>query len=257
MSKDISSIVEGWDFDPEALQVRIIRGDDGRERLQTRIDLGLLQMELCGRPDGRKPRGYESWLDCHEQLAKMAEAEGESFKLDSTACTELMREGVQYYHRYLALFHLGRFDLVARDTERNLRLFAFVKEHCSDRRDALQFDQYRPYVTMMRSRALGMHALERGEPRAAVARIDEGIRGIRAFLAEYGQSDREEQCAELALLLRWKEEVIRQRPLGPIDRLREQLELAISKEQFEDAARIRDQIKRLSESLPSGSGEHL
>ena len=42
-----------------------------------------------------------------------------------------MREGVQYYHRYLAAFHLQRYDLVARDTARNLRLFAFVVKHAA------------------------------------------------------------------------------------------------------------------------------
>ena len=42
-----------------------------------------------------------------------------------------MREGVQYYHRYLAAFHLQRYDLVVRDTERNLRLFAFVVRHAA------------------------------------------------------------------------------------------------------------------------------
>jgi len=65
----------------------------------------------------------------------------------------LMREGLQYYHRYLAAFHRQRHDLVVRDTERNRRLFAFVVRHATRQRDKLQFDQYRPYVTMMHARA--------------------------------------------------------------------------------------------------------
>ena len=43
--------------------MRIVPGDDGREKLQMRIDLGLLQMELDGRPDGQRPAGAESLLD--------------------------------------------------------------------------------------------------------------------------------------------------------------------------------------------------
>ena len=46
-----------------------------------------------------------------------------------------MREGLQYYHRYLSAFHLERYDLVARDTARNLRLFAFVVKHAARQRD--------------------------------------------------------------------------------------------------------------------------
>ncbi len=101
----------------------------------------------------------------------------EDFPLDSNACAALMREGVQYYHRYLAAFHLQRFDLVARDTTRNLRLFAFVVRHAADRRDQVQFDQYRPYVTMMRSRALSAEAMNRDDHKGAIAALDEGIEG--------------------------------------------------------------------------------
>ena len=47
-------------------------------------------------------------------------------------------------------FHLQRHDLVIRDTERNLRLFAFVVRHATRQREKLQFDQYRPYGRRVR-----------------------------------------------------------------------------------------------------------
>ena len=83
---------------------------------------------------------------------RRAEA-GKDYALDPAACTQLMREGLQYYHRYLSAFHLQKYDLVARDTERNLRLFAFVVQHATRQRDKIEFDRYRPYVVMMRARA--------------------------------------------------------------------------------------------------------
>ena len=106
----------------------------------------------------------------------------------------LMREGMQYYHRYLSAFHLERYDLVERDTDRNLRLFAFVAEHAARQRDKIEFDQYRPYVQMMRTRARASQALKKGEHRAALKRIDEGIKAIRRFLADYQQEESEEEC---------------------------------------------------------------
>jgi hypothetical protein len=244
VGKDITPILAGWDHDPDELQVRIIPGDDGRDKLQTRVELGLLQMELDGRPDGRRPHECESLLDYHEERARRA---GGRYELEHADCVELLREGVQYYHRYVALFHLQRYDLVARDTARNLRLFAFVVRHAVDERDKLQFDQFRPYVTMMHARALGLQAQARGDDRAALARIDEGIAGIRAFLREYGQEE-EGRCQELGFLLRWRREVERSRTRGPLERLEEQLDLAVAREEFEEAARLRDQIRRLREA---------
>lgn len=254
VGKDITPNLAGWDFDPDETQVRIVPGDDGRDKLQMRVDLGLLQMEMAGRPDGQRPHGHESLLDYYETCARnleatapdgLSEQQRPRLALDPRSCAALMREGLQYYHRYVALFHLQRYDLVARDTARNLRLFAFVVEHASRAHDKLQFDQYRPYVTLMQARALGSQSLAHDDHLAALEHIDAGIAGIRAFLREYDQAEREPQCAELGFLLNWRTEVERNRPLGPVERLQQQLHLAVATERFEEAARLRDQILRL------------
>jgi len=248
VSKDISNILAGWDFNPDELQVRIVPGDDGRDRIQMRVDLGVLQMELAGRPDGQKPHGFESLLEFYEAREKSAAAAGKDFALDERACGRLMREGLQYYHRYLSAFHLQKYDLVSRDTERNLRLFAFVVQHASRQRDKIEFDQYRPYVHMMRARAIALKALAGGDFTRALGEIDEGISRIRAFLREYHQEDHENDCAELSFLVRWRREVVQERPTDPVDRIQQQLELAVSLEDYEEAARLRDQIKQLKGS---------
>ncbi len=244
MSKDITPILDGWDLDPDEFQVRIVAGIDGRDKIQRRIDLGLIQMELAGRPDGERPFGFDSLLDFHE--ARAAEAKDSSgYSLDSVACADLLREGVQYYHRYLAAYHLRRFDLVARDTSRNLRLFAFAVKHAADSRDKIQFDQYRPYVTMMKARALSAEAMERGDHASALVAVDDGIAGIRAFLRDYEQDEDQIECRELGKLVRVRREIEESRPVGPVERLEQQLDLAVSLEDYEEAARLRDQIARL------------
>jgi len=242
---DITPILTGWEHDPDELQVRIVAGIDGKDKIQMRIDLGVIQIELEGRPDGRRSGNHESLLDALEAQANAAMTAGESFAIDSDTCGALMREGVQYYHRYLAAFHLQRYDLVVRDTERNLRLFAFVVRHASRQRDKLQFDQYRPYVTMMHTRALSAQALGRVDYKSALTLIDAGIGKIREFLRDYDQADHEAECFELGFLLRLRREVNDERPIGPIERLEQQLELAVELEEFEEAARIRDQLQRL------------
>lgn len=242
---DIGPIVAGWDHDDDEMQVRIIRGLDGLDKLQIRVDLGLLQLELDGRPDGTRPHGAESLLEHHEARAAEAVATKGDYGLDGPDCEELLAEGFQYYRRYLACFHLGRYDLVVRDTDRNLRLFAFVKEHAVRRRDVLAFDQYRPYVTMMRARGRAHQCLDRDDHRGALERIDEGIGLIKDFLREYDQEENAGQCRELVSLREWRRQVERERRVDPVERIEDQLRNAVAREDYEEAARLRDQIQRL------------
>jgi hypothetical protein len=248
LSKDIIPILDGWEFDPDELQVRIVEGIDGRDKIQMRVDLGLFQMELTGRPDGLTPFGYETLLGYHQ--AKSARNTDSTYRLDAEACAGLMREGMQYYHRYLAAFHLQRYDIVARDTSRNLELFAFVRAYASRERDKVEFDKYRPYVTVMRTRALGLAALEKDDHAGALAAIDLGLDGVRQFLKDYDEPENELECMELAFLLRWRRDVDRERPVSPVQQVEQQLERAVALEDYEEAARLRDQLRRLRGEIP-------
>jgi len=245
VSRDISYLLRQWPFETEEFQVRSIIGDCGRELIQVRLDLGLIQMELVGRPDGALPDGFESLLDKYIQLAQDATANGQRFKLHHDDCVTLMREGVQYYYRYYAAFHLKRFDVVVRDTERNLLLFDFVVEHATRKSDKLQFDQYRPYVTMMRSRALAFLHIQQEDYPAALESIDEGIDAIRKFLRRHDRQNEETRCSELEFLIHWRKELDKERPKGPVDELRNQLDVAVAIEDYEEAAKLRDRIQRL------------
>ncbi len=274
MSDDISAILARWPYDPDQPSVRLIQGDDKRQRVQLRLDLGLLQMEIDGRPDGKRIGSYESWLDLYEDRQRTHDAahpDGPPFVLEPEDCNHLLREGVQYYHRYLSFWYLECYQWCARDTARNLRLFAFVRDYARHQRDRLQFDQWRPYVTMMHTRAVATPLVEQGELESALASIEQGISAIEDFLEQYGQSERAESVGELVFLQRWRrellariappseEEAARQEAADPVQRLRQQLSEAIDQERYEEAARLRDEIARLTNPPPpsGGLGESL
>ena len=89
----------------------------------------------------------------------------------------------------------------------------------------------------------------------SLAAIESGIDGIRDFLDDYGQADRTDECVELTNLERWREEIIAEepraaeaRPETAIELLRHKLQEAVAAEQFEEAARLRDEIRRKAES---------
>ena len=275
MSHDIDPILGQWPYRPDEITVRVIEGDGGRKKIQLRLDLGLLQMEFDGRPDGRQIHGAESWLAYHQRRQQdhdAANPDGAPYLLEPEDCGELLREGVQYYHRYICFWHLGFYELCARDTERNLRLFAFVREHARHDRDKLRFDQWRPYVTMMHARAVATPLAELEQWDAVANVLDAGIRGIERFLEEYNQVDQAANVGELTFLRRWKEEIaakIEQEGGAteasavltptPADRaadLRAQIESAVVEERYEDAAMLRDELRRLDrESRKEGEAD--
>lgn len=271
MSLDITPILSDWPYRPDRISVRVIEGEEGRKKIQLRLDLGVMQMEFDGRPDGRRIHDAESWLDYHQGRQRehdSAHPDSAPYLLEPEDCAELLREGVQYYHRYLSFWHLGMYELCARDTERNLRLFAFVRNHARDERDKLQFDQWRPYVTMMHARAVATPLVQLEQWEAAVNVLDAGIRGIERFLEEYNQQERASKVGELAFLRRWKEEILSmnspsgeeqsQSPAAVADQpdeiveLQQQLRQAVAEERYEDAVRLRDELRRLEEHPPSG-----
>jgi hypothetical protein len=270
VSFDIDPILRDWQYRPDEITVRVIEGEDSRRKIQLRLDLGVLQMEFDGRPDGRRIHDEESWFAYHQKRQRdhdSANPDAAPYLLEPEDCAELLREGVQYYHRYICFWHLGHYELCARDTERNLRLFAFVRGHARDDRDKLRFDQWRPYVTMMHARAVATPLVELEQWDAAAGVLDAGIRGIERFLEEYGQSEQASRVGELTFLRQWKEEIqskiageaasaagetaVAPPQSATVDRaadLRAQIESAIAEERYEDAALLRDELRRLEKT---------
>src|SRR5277367_6574141 len=98
-SKDITPMLRGWDYEPGTINVRKISGLDGSPKLQMRVDLGLLQMEMTGRPDGARPHGCESLLDYYEAALdehKVRNGTELGFHLTAEQCQELREESVMY-----------------------------------------------------------------------------------------------------------------------------------------------------------------
>jgi hypothetical protein len=245
MSLDLNSLLHDWPHEPGAIKVRKVKGLDGRDKLQLRIDLGLLQMELDGRPDGQRPHNCESYLVYHQRRAVRAAERGEEYELTPEQCNELQQEGIQYYHRYLSLFQIDEFEGVIRDTQRNLDLFTFVDEH-SDREDLVwSFQQFRPYVLMMNTRARVSILLAEGKFAEAIREIEHGRDRIVEFFQQSAFPELEAKSSEIAFLDEWLEEVRAKRPLSKLEVMEREMERAIAGERYERAAELRDAIRHL------------
>jgi hypothetical protein len=248
MSFDVGPLVEGWNFVPGQVTVRQITGLDGKQKLQLRLDLGILQMELDGRPDGQHPFGHESLFDYYRSLAEgfaKKNSDELKFALDAEDCGKLQQEAVQYYHRYLGLFQLGDWRRVIRDTERNLAQFDFVEEHAQEEPLVWMFQQFRPYVLMMLARARAQEALTRKAHGEAVREVQKGLDEIRRFFERTHHAELVEASGEIRFLENWLQELQNNKPLSERDKLEKALAAAIEREDYETAASLRDSLKAL------------
>ena len=249
MNLDISDILSQWPYKPGEMTARRIVGADGQDKIQLRLDLGILQMETSGRPDGEQPHGHESLLAYHEYLLqKHIEKSGvdEGFVLDEATCEALRGEGVMYYHRYLAEFVLGDYERVDRDTMRNLRLMDFCRKYAEIESDKYVLEQYRAYVTMMQTRARAQLAMDQDRLEDALNATKKGIADIEAFFDAIGGDKVRDRSGELAVLRAMEKSIESRMPSDPVQDLRDQLAEAVEAEEYEAAAELRDLLRAMT-----------
>ncbi len=249
MNFDISQILDQWDYQPGRAAVRKFTGKDGVEKIQLRVDLGLLQMNAEGRPDGKRPLGHASLYDYYQsRLYKYLAANNGSdagFQLQAEDCAKLQLEAFQYHNRYNCLLQLKDFAAVTRDTERNLGVFEFVKKHAATSEMAWSLLQFKPQLLMIHIQARASQALEVKHHAAAIQEIEEGTEQIREFYREHSRTELLEHSGELAYLKTWLEEIRDQRPLSQREKLERALHEAVTNEDYEKAAEMRDALRNL------------
>ena len=245
MFDDISHILDSWRFSEHDITVRLIQAADGRSIVQMRIDLGILQMELDGRPDRRRPRDHDTYLPyCETKAHLRKKSKMSSFVLSSVDCFKLQQEAIQFYHRYLALMKLKDYSRVSRDTRRNLRVLDFVEKYAENDEVVWQFQQHRPYVVMMNIRARASIELGRSNFEKAVRLITSAIKEIERFNEKW--ADRiGRDLPEVEFLHYWLDEISEQKPLSEEEQLNKELKQAVFAENYEKAAELRDLLALL------------
>jgi len=242
MSKrqDIDQVLKNWKYEPGEVVARLVRAGDGRQVLQMRIDLGVLQLEVANRPDGVRPGGAETYFD---YLLGLAVHEGDNFVLDEEQCAEADREFVQFYHRRMCWLALREFRRAVSDADHSLAFMDFVHSCSPNEEWTNSHEQYRPFILFHRTQAEALAELEDSGPESAVEAVNKGMQRLQECYLQMGVE--EERLAEDELVERLDElrESVREHyHLGPT--LAEQLAEAVAAEEFERAAQLRDEIAR-------------
>src|SRR5260370_22284621 len=63
VSQDIDAALRGWDYKSGVVQARLAKGADGRQGIQMRVDLRVLQMQTNARPARTPPRDHATSFD--------------------------------------------------------------------------------------------------------------------------------------------------------------------------------------------------
>ena len=241
---DIDHVLRDWPYQPGVIGARLVRAQDGREVLQMRLEMGLLQMETGGRPDGERPEGAETYLD---YLILQSLGGDDSFVLTREQCFEVDREFLQFYQRRICFLALREFRPALEDADHTLTLMDFVVRHSPDPQWTASHEQYRPFVLFHRTQAAAMTELQRTGPEAAIEEIN---RGLQRICEVFQAADAEEEFEghELVSQLNEMKETLRAEfDVGQT--LVEQLADAVAAEEYELAARLRDEIARLREEI--------
>ncbi len=237
--QNIDHILSEWPFEPGEIKVRLLKLPE-RQVIQMRVDLGVLQLEVGGRPDGLQVEGFPT---CLEWLAAKAASNGGDFRLDAPMCMEVDREFVQYYHRRVAWLQLQQFANAVHDADHTLQLMDFCKRHSPDDEWTISHEQYRPFVLYHRTKAMALRLLEEEQDaERAIEEINRGLEALRIVFVEYEVEEKFDEDELVRRLTEFRDNI---RAKYSIDRtLQEQLADAIATEQYELAAELRDELAK-------------
>jgi hypothetical protein len=237
--QDIDRLLKQWPYQPGEVSARLVRASDGREVLQMRVEMGILQLEVENRPDGQQPEGSDTYF---HYLLDQAAQEGDGFELNGDQCAAADREFLQYYHRRICWLALRQFRRAVRDADHSLAFMDFVRAHSPDEEWTLSHEQYRPFVLFHRTQAATLATLEEAGPEAALAELARGLQRFRDLFSEYDAEDQYADDELVQRLIELKDTLRRQYELLPS--LDEQLADAVAAEQYELAAKLRDELSR-------------
>jgi hypothetical protein len=157
-------------------------------------------------------------------------------------CQEVDREFVQFYHRRVCWLTLREYARAVADADHTLALMDFCLDHSADDEWTMTHEQYRPFVLFHRIQAAALEQVDHQAAEAAVHTINVGLDQLRELFVEH---DAEEMFDDNELVVRLTELRESLRDNYRVGRtLEEQLQDAVAREQYELAAKIRDELAR-------------
>ncbi len=232
---DIVGPLARWPTNPgEGVRVRFLETIGGGRRIQVRLELGIIQMECRGRPDGARPLGNETELEAARESADPWNAE---------RCQRLLDEAAQYQQRAFAYLALKEFALAALDCTRNIEAAEAIRHRAGEAVNQQGVEEMRCASVLLRTRAVATAALAMANPAAALKAIDRGLAdlgpSVNSGLAGWSLG------RDAAALRMMRETLVPRLPSSQRVELEERLAAALRLENYELAAILRNELRQI------------
>ena len=234
----LDDILGDWEFNPVTLNVRLTKGKDGRDVIQMRVDMGVLQLETTGRPDGVQINESETFLE-HLQGLRLDDA---NYVLSESDCNEVDREFMQFYHRRICWLRLQYYNRAVMDADHTLRLMDFCEKASEVEDWNGSHEQYRPFVLFHRTQAAALGALDENSAEEAVQELNAGLATMEKFFTKHEAEEHFESDELVVRLTELRESLRKEYEVGRT--LKERLSEVVEQEQYELAAQLRDELSR-------------
>jgi len=241
--------------------VRKFKGKDGIEKIQVRLDLGILQMNATGRPDGKRPFGCESFLEFYKN--KLAEhiienhGDDDAFVLKPSDCEDLCAEARLYQHRSMCFFYLSEYQNVINDIEQNLATYDLIEQYAENEEFVNLVYQQIPHLFALKIHAQSLLYLQKGKKQQSIKCIENGLNELIEFYDKTNIEGPPEQSPEINFLKNWLNELRPKPRLTKREKLEKAMQEAIAKEEYEKAAIYRDQLQQLNRKKQSKQKQNI
>ncbi|MSR69314.1 MAG: hypothetical protein EXS17_03090 [Phycisphaerales bacterium] len=237
---DLTPILGRWEFSKSAPQLRFLVGIGDVVRIQIRLEAGLLQFEVDGRPDGSRPQGCESWFDYWSCRPECISWEGVG---------ALLAEVALYHQRAVAFMLLDDFASCTRDCERNIAAIAFVHQRAAPGADTAACQTQQVAAVLLRTRAAASVCVRLRDTHGALAAIDRGLAALHRPVGQPGQlvGSPESDSPESALLRSMRDALVPKLPSSQRVDLETRLRSALRLENYELAVILRNELRQIGD----------
>lgn len=248
MTLDLQEMIGGWDPPEGELAARMISGRDGGDVVQLRVELGLMQMFPDGRPDAARYHGHTTALEFVEHQVRCGRP------LSGRDWQELERELLQTNYRRMAFTSLAERALGEHDESAARSHLSRAMRDITACLDVISlFRQFqagggggpmlRPALLFQHTRLAAQALVLDGRYHDAVDSVQAGYDAVDDALTQIGFDEGQRERDPSLEFLRGLIRQLRQE-YSIAKTLRERLDEALANEDFELAARLRDELNR-------------